>query len=1292
MVSLAETRNKKTRSSSAFVLNVRRPCYVTSFDTISLLSSFSSQKSITRCYVCVLSPFSDTPAFRVSIRDSDGNSWDSPCYAWGAPALDISSIIDAGLFSKGTVTVDSVTDLGNDQFKIESTSFVEGVLLIQDYINPGNRCPGHVLSIGDNGKSVAIQSLACATLPGDVIFVGSDVTIIESFTDNGGSISELTVVSLFADAEIAESVDGLYKLSVEFEGVSKSTSCLPYHASALTIQQEIGLLFDYNKDGLIDASDVDHISVSRTGDGSSSSGYGYLYEFLSNGSSSSIGSSAVLGSNAPKFSILDIGADGGCDDYGTNSLLITSTASTTDESNSILLGPDATIAIKPGAKLRASSSMVPSKVYVVDHISEDGNTLILTETFDGSTTTGTTALHLISGGSPQFSVEIVREGVSEYVYDMHFVGSHWADAPEITVNTFGDGVCAISASDIDGGMNRNIGIQTINDGGSNPVSAHYVLHRVPGFDLSGKHDLFVVPPVFTVHPDSSEVQRIIVMDNDNTSIWASGQPTFKLSNGGDHTGCLPHNAVDLDIENALNSLTSLCPGPDRCVTVTRHEDSVLAPNGHVYHLYFDSSLGDVPLLGADASHVDCSAFDDAGGEKVVMDTLSQGKSAAKFSKLQVPFDGSPVDRWLGEPVSNLPIYRVSGTFWFIRFEQSLGNVVVSLDSSALSSNAQQLNFFNGVNQDRIIIPGLSTGIKYFTRVYSRTSLGFSPPSNIANAIPSDKPEKLTNVSSGHALHKNEVQAVTIAASHRKEVQAVTTSAVPLSEVQEITIEGTESSDADTYLFSLRHPEIQIVKWSSGSPVTAGSFFLKLLYADKANSIISGSVTYKEMKTPCMNFDATADDVKHAMETDAINALGENSVQVTRSGNRSFSSDYGYSYEIRFVGSNVRGNVPELTSDLALTGMDSSGGNSCIAFVSSTNDSSLEVRTENESRALGTDTPRAEIIVDTNMAIVDGEFQLSVTHFGRQLTTGCIPWDGTAEQVKFALESLDIVDSVRVDRTGDGVLSDNGGHFLVDDYSFQHTTGSSFLASSSDGLSDVLFAGDIVKLSTQADSSVFYEVVSLSSGTMVLDKPFDGDTSMSSYVTRYFSYKFDVYFDGTAMHTDGGQPGFMPLQGSNFVVTEPNGCKPLQAYHNNVLKDMIEIPDSIANVRAVSKYDGEHTLIGTPTGASSQIISNALTLSLPMSITEARVASSLEIGENGLTFSLSFGQNDGNIPLFVCNHSPASLFSCGTSTVMDGNELGGSFYLFAGSLWSTGPIAFNASPSDVESALSGVGRR
>ena len=60
-----------------------------------------------------------------------------------------------------------------------------------------------------------------------------------------------------------------------------------------------------------------------------------------------------------------------------------------------------------------------------------------------------------------------------------------------------------------------------------------------------------------------------------------------------------------------------------------------------------------------------------------------------------------------------------------------------------------------------------------------------------------------------------------------------------------------------------------------------------------------------MKAPCINFYSTADDAVRAMCTDAVLiGLGADSVMITRSGNRSFSSDYGYAYTIHFTGDDV----------------------------------------------------------------------------------------------------------------------------------------------------------------------------------------------------------------------------------------------------------------------------------------------------------------------------------------------------------------------------------------------------
>ena len=154
------------------------------------------------------------------------------------------------------------------------------------------------------------------------------------------------------------------------------------------------------------------------------------------------------------------------------------------------------------------------------------------------------------------------------------------------------------------------------------LNNRYVLDNYARRDQVGVHNIFVVPPIFSVHIDSSEVQRIIVMDAGNDAIWSSGQPSYKLSFNAEYTGCVAYSALEADIEATLNSLSSICSGIDPCVTVTGQKYSVRAPNGHIYTLYFDLSsaarndINDPGPNGleVDTSHPDCNAFDSSGGE------------------------------------------------------------------------------------------------------------------------------------------------------------------------------------------------------------------------------------------------------------------------------------------------------------------------------------------------------------------------------------------------------------------------------------------------------------------------------------------------------------------------------------------------------------------------------------------------------------------------------------------------------------------------------------------------------
>ena len=110
-------------------------------------------------------------------------------------------------------------------------------------------------------------------------------------------------------------------------------------------------------------------------------------------------------------------------------------------------------------------------------------------------------------------------------------------------------------------------------------------------------------------------------------------------------------------------------------------------------IYFDSSstartdVNDPGVNGleVDASHSDCpNNFESAAGERVSIEIVTQGQASALIP-IRSLF--GPQQRWVGESLYNLPIYRKSRLYLTVRFAQSLGNVDLALLPGTLSSSA-----------------------------------------------------------------------------------------------------------------------------------------------------------------------------------------------------------------------------------------------------------------------------------------------------------------------------------------------------------------------------------------------------------------------------------------------------------------------------------------------------------------------------------------------------------------------------------------------------------------------------
>jgi hypothetical protein len=85
----------------------------------------------------------------------------------------------------------------------------------------------------------------------------------------------------------------------------------------------------------------------------------------------------------------------------------------------------------------------------------------------------------------------------------------------------------------------------------------------------------------------------------------------------------------------------------------------------------------------------------------------------------------------------------------------------------------------------------------------------------------------------------------------------------------------------------------------------------------------------------------------------------------------------------------------------------------------------------------------------------------------------------------------------------------------------------------------------------------------------------------------------------------------------------------------------------------------------------------------MIVSHVFVSQSLEDSEQGVSYTVVFGEDDGNVNELVCNYyAPLSVSGavCKSSTVMQGNVLSGYFYL-----GSSNPIPCNASAIEMKEA-------
>ncbi len=525
---------------------------------------------------------------------------------------------------------------------------------------------------------------------------------------------------------------------------------------------------------------------------------------------------------------------------------------------------------------------------------------------------------------------------------------------------------------------------------------------------SGLENMWLVPQTFTVRSPGTMIQSITVKNQD--SVWdnaATGTPSYRLTQGTVDV-CVAWNTEDFEIEElfASSGVTD--------VTVTRRLDPIVAPNGYYYTLYFENGPDDAIIVdGSYDCGVGTSTFNEVGDQEVVIsDVVSSGSSSG------VPL--TPTTLGLGDLVDSLTpkpylggdgtkplnVYKVTGSQYAVTFESNIGDIpaISSSDAALGGSGANVLPFsplVNGYLPSSYDIGSLYTGIPYGIRVAAETEVGIGRHSkSTAVAIPSGVPGIVQSLDVDVVLHDDEIQTVQLLSTYVPEVQSITTSAPRIVDVQLI-----EASSVNP--FGLFFPEIQRLTVSSISSITGGEFSLSYTTFTPIGGI-GGSLVQTTETTSCLNWDVTAEEVHLALAND-ITAIDTSDLNVIRSCDGTDACENGYIYDISFVGVGVRGNVQALSPVI--------GGSCATITTAGGHTTSLTVQdNSNMFVSVGTASAVQTVTIVASVPIALGSFTMSLAFAGGSQVTACINWDASALEVQLALEALNNVDSVFVQKT------------------------------------------------------------------------------------------------------------------------------------------------------------------------------------------------------------------------------------------------------------------------------------
>ncbi|KDO31357.1 hypothetical protein SPRG_03974 [Saprolegnia parasitica CBS 223.65] len=860
-------------------------------------------------------------------------------------------------------------------------------------------------------------------------------TVLVSAHGSGTSTTELQQLVLASNAPVVNGANGYFRLALTNNGATATTSCLNYGLSATALQTALNGLSNVMSG---------HIVVTSSGDGSAASGYGFQYTIAYNGNLR-VGLSNVLGNVAPLV-VFSMGT-GACSPVtsGLPSIYVQTlrdgtpayaydfyfVGSSYSYVAPITITDEATCtngwSTVGGSSRRIEASVVDGggnyaiqRIVVADATAPIAGTPSFKIGFLGQTT-GTCVDYNAAASAVQTALNtlstIGADGVvvnrdidpvgapNGFVFTVTFTAPALSGTlPLLVVDTLGCTAFAATSS---------VTVVSVYAGGT--ADNRLALSTPYTGDAVGAVVLYGVSQTFSVLNEQFAVFQIVV-SNPNGNIAPSG--TYDLTLGSTTT-TVSWKATEAELEIAFATLTGAASG----VTVTVRTDPILSPNGYLYTVYCLGSL----VMGNIGPPTE-SNLQNFGTGTVTVTTIRAGSNTNLLAASTVPLatvaSAAVPATYIGSRGANLAVYKVNGFQWSLRFAEMIGDVApLGVDSTGVTGAVTVFdNFVQGSPSNNYSVTNLQPGNEYYMRVAATTAIGSSPWSASTSIIPSAVPPPPVNVQTGLDLFVSEVQRVKTAARHVLEVQSVTTSAAMISEVQTLTVTTNPcgSSTCVVGAIAFRQPTVQVITIAASATITAGQF--QLVYTDTVSNNI-GALTQQPYPTAAINWNAQASDVAAALV--ATGALVASDIVVTRTGDGTVSSNYGYTFSVTFVSLNVAGQVaPMQILETPAASVP------CTAFATLGGAPYSLRQSQNLESAMGTNTAVQRLVVQSAAVLYKGGFTLSFSFAGGTGSTACLPFNIAAADLEAALELLPNIDEVLVVQSLDPVVAPNGAIYDI----------------------------------------------------------------------------------------------------------------------------------------------------------------------------------------------------------------------------------------------------------------------